>query len=78
MLNAKALEEAGRLDAGYRRSGFVGPLHDRTVGGSSRGPAASMAANFATLSVGQEAFAKAVVHWQRRHFARHYAPRRAR
>ena len=26
-LNAKALEEADRLDAAYRRSGFVGPLH---------------------------------------------------
>ena len=130
-LNAKALEEADRLDAAYRRSGFVGPLHgipvmlkdqidaagmpttlgsvlfkdyypdhdafvtaklreagaiilakvtlgemaagdthgslfgstrnpyalDRTVGGSSGGPAASIAANFATLSVGQEALA---------------------
>ena len=130
-LNADALEEADRLDAAYRTSGFVGPLHgipvmlkdqidvagmpttlgsvlfrdfypdrdafvttklkeagaivlakvtlgemaagdthgslfgstrnpyalDRTVGGSSGGPAASVAANFATLSVGQEALA---------------------
>jgi len=129
--NAKALEEADRLDAAYRTSGFVGPLHgipvmlkdqidaagmpttlgsvlfkdyypdqdafvtkklrdagaivlakvtlgemaagdthgslfgstrnpyalDRTVGGSSGGPAASVAANFATLAVGQEALA---------------------
>lgn len=130
-LNAAALDEADRLDAAYRRSGLVGPLHgipvmlkdqidvagmpttlgsvlfrdyypdrdafvttklkqagaiilakvtlgemaagdthgslfgstrnpyalDRTVGGSSGGPAASIAANFATLSVGQEALA---------------------
>lgn len=130
-LNAQALEEADRLDAAYRASGFLGPLHgipvmlkdqvdakgmpttlgsvlfkdyypdqdafvtaklkeagaiilakvtlgemaagdthgslfgstrnpyalDRTVGGSSGGPAASIAANFATLAVGQEALA---------------------
>jgi amidase len=130
-LNANALAEADRLDAAYRTSGFVGPLHgipvmlkdqidaagmpttlgsvlfrdyypdrdafvttklkdagaivlakvtlgemaagdthgslfgstrnpyalDRTVGGSSGGPAASVAANFATLAVGQEALA---------------------
>jgi amidase len=130
-LNAQALEEADRLDAAYRASGLVGPLHgipvmlkdqidakgmpttlgsvlfknyypdqdafvttklkeagaiilakvtlgemaagdthgslfgstrnpyalDRTVGGSSGGPAASIAANFATLAVGQEALA---------------------
>jgi Asp-tRNA(Asn)/Glu-tRNA(Gln) amidotransferase A subunit family amidase len=130
-LNTGALEEAERLDAAYRASGLVGPLHgipvmlkdqidvagmpttlgsvlfkdyypdrdafvttklreagaiilakvtlgemaagdthgslfgstrnpyalDRTVGGSSGGPAASIAANFATLSVGQEALA---------------------
>jgi Asp-tRNA(Asn)/Glu-tRNA(Gln) amidotransferase A subunit family amidase len=130
-LNPKALEEADRLDAAYRSSGPVGPLHgipvmlkdqidvagmpttlgsvlfkdyypdqdafvttkleqagaiilakvtlgemaagdthgslfgstrnpyalDRTVGGSSGGPAASIAANFAVLSVGQEALA---------------------
>jgi amidase len=130
-LNAAALGDADRLDAAYRTSGLVGPLHgipvmlkdqidvagmpttlgsvlfkdyypdqdafvttklkeagaiilakvtlgemaagdthgslfgstrnpyalDRTVGGSSGGPAASIAANFATLSVGQEALA---------------------
>ena len=130
-LSAAALQEADRLDAAYKASGFVGPLHgipvmlkdqidvagmpttlgsvlfrdyypdkdafvttklkeagaivlakvtlgemaagdthgslfgstrnpyalDRTVGGSSGGPAASIAANFATLSVGQEALA---------------------
>ena len=130
-INADALEEADRLDAAYRTSGFVGPLHgipvmlkdqidvagmpttlgsvlfrdyypdrdafvttklkeagaivlakvtlgemaagdthgslfgstrnpyalERTVGGSSGGPAASVAANFATFSVGQEALA---------------------
>lgn len=130
-LNADALRDADRLDAAFRRSGLVGPLHgipvvlkdqidaagmpttlgsvlfrdyrpdrdafvtaklkeagaiilakvtlgemaagdthgslfgstrnpyalDRTVGGSSGGPAASVAANFATLAVGQEALA---------------------
>ncbi|WP_428101413.1 amidase [Candidatus Rariloculus sp.] len=130
-LNADALEEADRLDAALRTSGFVGPLHgipvmlkdqidvagmpttlgsilfrdyfpdrdafvteklkeagaiilakvtlgelaagdahgslfgstrnpyalDRTVGGSSGGSAATVAANFATVAVGQEALA---------------------
>jgi amidase len=130
-LNADALGDADRLDAAFRSSGLVGPLHgipvvlkdqidaagmpttlgsvlfrdyrpdrdafvtaklraagaiilakvtlgemaagdthgslfgstrnpyalDRTVGGSSGGPAASIAANFATLAVGQEALA---------------------
>jgi amidase len=130
-LNANALEDADRLDAALRTSGFVGPLHgipimlkdqidvagmpttlgsilfrdyypdrdayvterlkeagaiilakvtlgelaagdahgslfgstrnpyalDRTVGGSSGGSGASVAANFATLAVGQEALA---------------------
>ena len=130
-LNEEAMEDAGRLDAAFRASGFVGPLHgipvvikdqvdvagmpttlgstlfqdyypdrdafvtekleeagaiilakvtlgelaggdthgslfgstrnpyalDRTVGGSSGGSAASVAANFATIAVGQEGFA---------------------
>ncbi len=130
-LNSQALEEAGRLDAAYKRSGPVGSLHgipiilkdqidakgmpttmgsvlfkdyypdrdafavekikkagaivlakatlgelgggdtygslygatrnpyalDRTTGGSSGGPAASIAANFATVAVGQEGVA---------------------
>jgi len=130
-LNADALQEAERLDAAFRASGFVGSLHgipvvikdqvdvtgmpttlgstlfrdyypdrdafvteklkaagaiilakvtlgelaggdshgslfgstrnpyalDRTVGGSSGGSAASVAANFATIAVGQEGFA---------------------
>ncbi|HEX4195735.1 MAG TPA: amidase, partial [Stellaceae bacterium] len=130
-LNPRALEEADRLDAAYRASGPVGPLHgipivvkdqadvkempttlgsvlfkdhrperdcfvaaklrqagaifigkgtlgelgagdthgsgfgstrnpydlDRTVGGSSGGPATAVSANFATVSVGQEGLA---------------------
>ena len=130
-INPAALEEADRLDASLRSSGFVGPLHgipvilkdqadavgmpttlgsvllkdyypdrdafvveklkkagaiiiakatlgelgggdthgslfgstrnpyalDRTVGGSSGGPAASVSANFATVAVGQEGLA---------------------
>jgi amidase len=130
-LNPKALDEADRLDAAYRSSGAVGPLHgipvvvkdqgdvkempttlgsvlfkdhrperdcfvaaklreagaifigkgalgelgagdthgsvfgstrnpydlDRTVGGSSGGPATAVSANFATVSVGQEGLA---------------------
>ena len=130
-VNPKALEEADRLDAAFKASGFVGPLHgipviikdqadakgmpttlgsllfksyypdrdafvveklkkagaiilakatlgelgggdthgslfgstrnpyalDRTAGGSSGGSAASVAANFATVAVGQEGFA---------------------
>jgi len=130
-LNSKALEEADRLDATFKASGLVGPLHgipviikdqadakgmpttlgsllfknyyperdafvvqklkkagaiilakatlgelgggdthgslfgstrnpyalDRTVGGSSGGSAASVAANFSTVAVGQEGFA---------------------
>ncbi|MGH7768867.1 MAG: amidase family protein [Candidatus Binatia bacterium] len=130
-LNAKALDEADRLDAAFRSSGFVGPLHgipiivkdqadaqgmpttlgsllfkdyypdrdatvveklrkagaiilakatlgelgggdthgslfgstknpyalERTAGGSSGGSAVSVAANFATVAVGQEGFA---------------------
>src|SRR5262249_52386408 len=30
-LNPQALEEADRLDAAFKRSGFVGPLHGITV-----------------------------------------------
>ena len=130
-LNPKALEEADKLDAAFKASGFVGPLHgipvilkdqvdakgmpstlgsvllkdyypdkdafaieklrkagaiilakatlgelgggdtygslfgvtrnpyalDRTVGGSSGGPGASITANFATVGVGEEGFA---------------------
>jgi amidase len=130
-LNSKAVEEADRLDAAFKASGFVGPLHgipiiikdqadaagmpttlgsllfkdfypdrdsfvveklkkagaiilakatlgelgggdthgslfgstrnpyalDRTAGGSSGGSAVSVAANFATVAVGQEGFA---------------------
>jgi amidase len=130
-VNPKALEEADRLDAAYKTSGFVGPLHgipvilkdqmdakgmpttlgsvlfknyypdrdafvaeklrkagaiilakgtlgelgggdtfgslfgatrnpfalDRTAGGSSGGPGASLSANFATVAVGEEGFA---------------------
>jgi amidase len=130
-VNSSALAEADRLDATFKTSGFVGPLHgipvivkdqldakgmpttlgsvlfkdyypdrdafvveklkkagaiilakatlgelgggdthgslfgstrnpyalDRTVGGSSGGPGASVAANFATVAVGQEGFA---------------------
>src|SRR5215469_12189653 len=130
-INPRALDEADRLDAAFRASGLVGPLHgipvvvkdqadvkempttlgsvlfkdhrperdcfvaakmraagaifigkgtlgelgagdthgslfgstrnpydlDRTVGGSSGGPAASVSANFATVAVGQEGFA---------------------
>jgi amidase len=130
-VNPKALEEADRLDAAYKASGFTGPLHgvpvilkdqmdaagmpttlgsllfkdfhpdrdsfvaarlkkagavilakatlgelgggdthgslfgstknpyalDRTPGGSSGGPAAAVAANYATLAVGQEGLA---------------------
>lgn len=130
-LNPKALEEADRLDAAYRKSGFVGPLHgipvlvkdeidaagmpttlgslvfrdyrppldsfvvarlkkagaiilgkttlsefaagdtygsifgvtrnpydlERTVGGSSGGSGAALAANFSTLALGEETYA---------------------
>jgi amidase len=130
-VNPKALEEADRLDAAFKASGFVGPLHgipvilkdqmdakgmpttlgsilfknyypdrdafvaeklrkagaiilakatlgelgggdtfgslfgatrnpfdlDRTVGGSSGGPGASVTANFTTVAVGEEGFA---------------------
>ena len=130
-LNPKALEDADRLDAAFKASGFVGPLHgipvilkdqmdakgmpttlgsilfksyypdrdafvaeklrkagaillakgtlgelgggdtfgslfgatrnpfdlDRTVGGSSGGPGASVTANFTTVAVGEEGFA---------------------
>lgn len=130
-INPKALEEADRLDAAFKASGFVGPLHgipvmlkdqmdakgmpttlgsilfkdyypdrdafvaeklrkagaiilakgtlgelgggdtfgslfgftrnpyalDRTPGGSSGGPGAGLAANFATVAVGEEGFA---------------------
>ncbi|PYU27821.1 MAG: amidase [Acidobacteria bacterium] len=130
-INPKALEEADRLDAAFKASGFVGPLHgipvilkdqmdakgmpttlgsilfkdyypdrdafvaeklrkagaiilakgtlgelgggdtfgslfgftrnpyalDRTAGGSSGGPGAGLAANFATVAVGEEGFA---------------------
>ena len=130
-INGRALEDADRLDAAFRSSGFVGPLHgipviikdqadvqglpttlgsvlfrnfrpdrdcfvvdklrkagaiilakatlgelgggdthgslfgstrnpyalERTPGGSSGGPAASVAANFATLAIGQEGLA---------------------
>lgn len=130
-INSKALEEADRLDAASKASGFVGPLHgipvilkdqfdakgmpttlgsilfknyfpdrdafvteklrkagviilgkatlgelgggdthsslfgstrnpyalDRTAGGSSGGPGASIAANFATVAIGEEGFA---------------------
>jgi amidase len=130
-INPKALEEADRLDAAFKATGFVGPLHgipvilkdqmdakgmpttlgsilfkdyypdrdafvteklrkagaiilakgtlgelgggdtfgslfgftrnpyalDRTPGGSSGGPGAGLAANFATLAVGEEGFA---------------------
>jgi amidase len=130
-INPKALEEADRLDAAFKTSGFVGPLHgipvilkdqmdakgmpttlgsilfkeyypdrdafvseklrkagaiilakgtlgelgggdtfgslfgftrnpyalDRTAGGSSGGPGAGLAANFATVAVGEEGFA---------------------
>src|SRR5438309_5030234 len=130
-INPKALEEADRLDAAFKSSGFVGPLHgipvilkdqmdakgmpttlgsilfknyypdrdafvaeklrkagaiilakgtlgelgggdtfgslfgftrnpyalDRTAGGSSGGPGAGLAANFATVAVGEEGFA---------------------
>jgi Asp-tRNA(Asn)/Glu-tRNA(Gln) amidotransferase A subunit family amidase len=130
-LNSKALEEADRLDADYKKSGFVGPLHgipvlvkdeidtvgmpttlgsvlfrdyrptldsfviaklkkagaiilgkttlsefaagdtygslfgatrnpydlERTVGGSSGGSGAAVAANFSTVAIGEETFA---------------------
>jgi amidase len=130
-INPKALEDANRLDAAFKTSGFVGPLHgipvilkdqmdakgmpttlgsilfkgyypdrdafvteklrkagaiilakatlgelgggdtfgslfgftrnpyalDRTAGGSSGGPGAGLAANFATVAVGEEGFA---------------------
>ncbi|MBI2182839.1 MAG: amidase [Deltaproteobacteria bacterium] len=104
-LNSQALKEADRLDAAFKASGFVGPLHGipvvvkdqadaagmpttlgsvlfknyhperdchvvanlkkagaiilgkTTVGGSSGGSAACVAANFSTVAVGQEGLA---------------------
>ena len=52
----------GEMAAGDTHGSLFGSTRnpyalDRTVGGSSGGPAASVAANFATLSVGQEALA---------------------
>jgi len=52
----------GEMAAGDTHGSLFGSTRnpyalDRTVGGSSGGPAASIAANFATLSVGQEALA---------------------
>jgi amidase len=52
----------GELAAGDAHGSLFGSTHnpyalDRTVGGSSGGSAASVAANFATLAVGQEALA---------------------
>jgi Asp-tRNA(Asn)/Glu-tRNA(Gln) amidotransferase A subunit family amidase len=52
----------GEMAAGDTHGSLFGSTRnpyalDRTVGGSSGGPAAAVAANFATLSVGQEALA---------------------
>jgi Asp-tRNA(Asn)/Glu-tRNA(Gln) amidotransferase A subunit family amidase len=52
----------GEMAAGDTHGSLYGSTRnpyalDRTVGGSSGGPAASIAANFATLAVGQEALA---------------------
>ncbi len=52
----------GEMAAGDTHGSLFGSTRnpyalDRTVGGSSGGPAASVAANFATFSVGQEALA---------------------
>jgi Asp-tRNA(Asn)/Glu-tRNA(Gln) amidotransferase A subunit family amidase len=52
----------GEMAAGDTHGSLFGSTRnpyalDRTVGGSSGGPAASIAANFATLAVGQEALA---------------------